>query len=110
MPMSQVSVILSMRTMIDRSRIGDMDATIGLRFGEVEFRLVLRDGDFSADRGEAAGADAILSGDQNALAAVIYGNVPFEEVADALRVEGDIALAKRFVRLFPLPPKAPSTI
>jgi hypothetical protein len=27
----------------------------------------------------------------------------------ALKVEGDPALVKRFVQLFPLPPKAPST-
>jgi len=110
MPMSKVSVILSMRTMIDRSRIGDLNATVGLRFAEEEFRLVLKDGDFTADRGEAAGADVILSGDQNALAAIIYGGLAFEDVADALQVEGDKALARRFVRLFPLPPKAPSTV
>lgn len=110
LPMSNVSMILSMRTMIDRSRIGDMDAVIGLRFGEESFRLVLKDGDFTADRGEAAGADVILSGDQNALAAVVYGGLRFEDVAGALQVEGDRALAERFVRLFPLPPMAPSTV
>lgn len=110
MPMSNVSVILSMRTMIDHSRIGDMDATIGLRFGEEEFRLVLKDGDFTADRGRATGADVIFSGDQNAFAAVVYGGVPFEDVAGALEVEGNRRLAGRFVRLFPLPPKAPSTV
>nr|WP_255325795.1 winged helix-turn-helix transcriptional regulator [Sphingobium sp. 15-1] len=110
LPMSNVSVILSMRTMIDRSRIGDMDAVIGLRFGEESFRLVLKDGDFTADRGEAAGADVILSGDQNALAAVVYGGLRFEDVAGALQVEGDRALAERFVRLFLLPPMAPSTV
>jgi DNA-binding HxlR family transcriptional regulator len=109
MPMSHVSVILSMRTMIDRSRIGDMDATIGLRFGEEEFRLTLKDGDFSADRGEAAGTDVVLTGDQNALVAVLYGGVPFDAVAEALRIEGDRSVAERFARLFPLPPKAPST-
>ena len=110
MPMSNVSVILSLRTMIDRDRIGDLNATIGLRFGEEEFRLILKNGDFTAERGEAAGTDAILSGDRNALAAVIYDDLTFEDVADALQVEGDKGLARRFVRLFPLPPKAPSTV
>jgi DNA-binding HxlR family transcriptional regulator len=110
MPMSNVSVILSMRTMIDRSRIGAMDATIGMRFGEEEFRAVLKDGDFTIDRGEAAGADVIFSGDQNALAGVVYGGLSFGDVGEALRVEGDRALAERFVALFPLPPKAPSTV
>ncbi|WP_022681413.1 winged helix-turn-helix transcriptional regulator [Sphingobium bisphenolivorans] len=109
MPMSNVSVILSMRTMIDRGRIGELDATIGLRFGEEEFRLILKDGDFSADRGAAEGAEVILSGDQNALAAVIYGGASFDEMAENLKVEGDRALAERFTRLFPLPPKAEAT-
>lgn len=110
MPMSNVSVILSMRTMIDRSRIGDLDATIGMRFGEEEFLGILKDGDFTIGRGEAAGADAIFSGDQNALAAVVYGGAGFDDVTGALLVEGDRALAERFVGLFPLPPRAPSTV
>ncbi len=108
-PMSNVSVVLSMRTMIDRSRIGDLDAVIGFRFGEEEFRALLKDGDFTIDRGPTQDADVLFSGDQNALAAVVYGGASFEDVAGALHVEGDRALADRFVRLFPLPSKAPAT-
>jgi DNA-binding HxlR family transcriptional regulator len=109
-PMSQVSVILSMRTMIDRTRIGDLNATLGFRFGEEEFRATLKDGDCLIDRGAAAGADAIISGDQNALVAVLYGGARYADMAGALGVEGDQALADRFATLFPLPPKAPSTV
>ena len=108
-PMSPVSVILSLRTMIDRSAIGDLHATIGMRFGEEEFRGVLKDGALLIDRGDAAGADAIFIGDPNALVAVIYGGARFEDVSDALTVEGDRDVADRFVRLFPVPPKAPVT-
>ncbi|HKY80739.1 MAG TPA: helix-turn-helix domain-containing protein [Sphingobium sp.] len=108
-PMSNVSVILSMRTMIDRSRIGDLDATLGFRFGEEAFRATLAGGDFHIDRAPAEGTDVLISGDQNALAAVIYAGMTFNDVAGALQVEGDATLAERFVRLFPLPPKAPST-
>ena len=61
-------------------------------------------------QGDAAGADAIFTGDQNALAAIVYGGQSFAAMAPALQVEGDRALAERFVRLFPLPPKAPSTV
>lgn len=109
-PMSQASVILSMRTMIDRSRIGDLNATLGFRFGEEEFRAVLQDGDCRIDRGSAAGADVILSGDQNALVAVLYGGARLADMAGVLSVEGDQALADRFASLFPLPPRAPSTL
>lgn len=109
-PMSQASVILSMRTMIDRARIGDLHATLGFRFGEEEFRATLADGDFHIDRGMAAGADVILTGDQNALVAVLYGGASYADMADSLSITGDRALALRFATLFPLPPKAPSTI
>ncbi|WP_206377635.1 winged helix-turn-helix transcriptional regulator [Sphingobium psychrophilum] len=109
-PMSQVSVILSMRTMIDRTRIGDLNATLGFRFGEEEFRATFKDGVCRIDRGAAAGADAIISGDQNALVAVLYGGASYADMAGALNVEGDRALADRFATLFPLPPKAASTV
>ena len=108
-PMSNVSIALSMRTMIDRSSIGDLDAVVGFRFGEEEFRAILRNGDFTIDRGSVQGADIVFNGDQNALAAVIYGGASFEDVSAALQVEGDRALAERFVRMFPLPAKAPAT-
>lgn len=43
----------------------------------------------------------IFTGAPSAVAAVIHGGAPFETI----EVEGDMALAKRFVKLFPLPPK-----
>lgn len=107
MPMSVSSVILSMRTMIARDRIGDRRAVIGLRFGEEQFRAVMADGDMRVDRGPADDADAIFTGDQNALAAALYAAAPLEAL-DGLRVEGDAALARWFTSLFPLPPKAPA--
>lgn len=107
MPMSVSSVILSMRTMIARDRIGDRRAIIGFRFGEEQFRAVLADGDMRLDRGPVDDAVAIFSGDQNALAAALYAAAPLEALDD-LRVEGDAALARWFTSLFPLPPKAPA--
>ncbi|QGP78967.1 winged helix-turn-helix transcriptional regulator [Sphingobium sp. CAP-1] len=109
-PMSPVSVVLSMRTMIDRSRIGDLNAVIGFRFGEEAFRATLKDGNFLIDRSEAADADATFIGDQNALVAVLYGGARYADMADALRIEGDRMLAGRFATLFPLPPKAPDMV
>jgi DNA-binding HxlR family transcriptional regulator len=107
MPMSVSSVVLSMRTMIDRAALGDMRATIGFRFGEESFRAEIADGDFILDRGPAEGADIVFDGDQNLLAAIVYGGQPFDAVAPAMTVTGDRALAERFIRLFPLPPRAP---
>jgi hypothetical protein len=47
-----------------------------------------------------------FTGAPPALAAAIYGGVPLTALAEAVTVEGDLALAERFVTLFPLPPKA----
>jgi hypothetical protein len=70
----------------------------------------LKDGDCRIDRGVAAGADAIIVGDQNALVAVLYGDARYADMAGALSVEGDQALADRFATLFHLPPKAPDMV
>jgi hypothetical protein len=43
----------------------------------------------------------IYNGAPNDLAAVIHGGAPF----DLIEVSGDLELAKRFVKLFPLPTK-----
>jgi hypothetical protein len=49
----------------------------------------------------------ILTGLPPVLAGAIYGGQPLEalEQTGALRIEGDRDLARRFVSLFPLPPK-----
>ncbi|MDX3901710.1 MAG: winged helix-turn-helix transcriptional regulator [Sphingobium sp.] len=109
-PMSVVSVVMSMRTMIDHAAIGDLEGTIGFRFGEDQFRAALSEGGFTIERGAAAGADLVFTGDQNALVAVLYGGQSLDAVAGALQVEGDRTLAERFAALFPLPPKAPSMV
>jgi hypothetical protein len=44
------------------------------------------------------------------VAAAVYGAVPLAALEEdgLLRIDGDRALAERFVTLFPLPPKAPA--
>lgn len=106
MPMSVSSVILSMRTMIDRDALGDLRATIGFRFGDEMFCAKIADGDFHLDRRSTDGADVVFEGDQNALAAAVYGGQPLDAVP-ALTVTGDRILAEGFIGLFPLPSKAP---
>jgi hypothetical protein len=62
----------------------------------------LHDGELHAERGSTDGCDVVMTTTPEGLAAVIYGGAPL----DSMGVEGDIALAKRFVTLFPLPEKA----
>jgi DNA-binding HxlR family transcriptional regulator len=107
LPLSSVSLLLSFRTMIDPERARGIDARIGLRLGEESFLVRIADGRIRAVRGTAAGMDLILAGTAPAIAAAVYGGVPLAalEAEGALAVEGDRALAERFVTLFPLPPK-----
>jgi DNA-binding HxlR family transcriptional regulator len=104
---SGVSVLLSFRTMLDLSRVGDIDASIGFRFGEDRYLGRLNAQGFIVARGDPDGADLIFTGQPAALAGAVYGGAPFETLAAAgmLEVKGDRVLAERFITLFPLPEK-----
>ncbi|WP_309662379.1 helix-turn-helix domain-containing protein [Sphingomonas sp.] len=101
LPISGVSILLSFRTMIDRDKARDIDANIGFRFGESGYVARLHGGTITVARGLTDQCDVVFTAAPTALAAVVYGGTPL----DSIGVEGDIALAKRFTTLFPLPPK-----
>ena len=101
LPISGVSILLSFRTMIDRERARGIDARIGFRFGHSGYVATIHDGEIIVARGLAEGCDVVFTAAPTALAAVVYGGAPL----DSIGIEGDIALAKRFTTLFPLPPK-----
>lgn len=98
---SAVSIMMSMQTMFDAERAGDIDALVGFRLGGVDFVAEVRDERFEARRGAADGADVLFTAAPGAMAGVLYGGAPLETI----KVEGDLALARRYVSLFPLPPK-----
>lgn len=101
LPISGVSILLSFRTMIDRDKARDIDARIGFRFGESGYVARLHEGEITVARSIVDECDVVFTAAPTALAAVVYGGAPL----DSIGVEGDIALAKRFTTLFPLPPK-----
>jgi len=101
LPISGVSVLLSLRTMIDAKRARKIDARIGFLFGNDRYVARLRKGRIKIAQGEVEGCDLIISGAPATLAAVIYGGAPL----DRLGLTGDRALAERFVGLFVLPLK-----
>ena len=100
-PMSHVSVIMSLQTLLSSALAQGLDARIGFRFGEASYLTHLHDGLLDVERCEVTNCDVEFIGAPTAIAAVIHGGAPF----DLIRVEGDLELARRFVRLFPLPPK-----
>ena len=103
LPISGVSILLSVRTMYDRAKVKGMKATINFRFGPDSYVAHIRDEEIDIARGEAADAGLTISADPPAnLAAVMYGKAPY----DLIQWSGDKALLDRFVGLFELPPKA----
>ena len=101
LPISGVSILLSFRTMLDPEKSRGVDATIGFRFGDMDYVARLHDGAIAVARGETGGCDLVFTATPSGLAAVVYGGAPL----DSIKVEGDMALARRFTTLFPLPPK-----
>jgi DNA-binding HxlR family transcriptional regulator len=108
MPLSATSLMLSFRTMGDPARMRGVHARIGFRIGAETFLVEIAYGRMTAERGGIEGAGLVFTGPAPAIAAAVYGGVPIAalEAEGALKVEGDRALAERFVTLFPLPPKA----
>jgi DNA-binding HxlR family transcriptional regulator len=107
LPISGVSILLSFRTMIDRSRIGDLRLGVGFRFGEDQYLGRIDADGIHVERGSAEKGDIVFTGQPTALAAFVYGGAPLDALAEdgALSLQGEPALAARFADLFVLPPK-----
>jgi hypothetical protein len=100
--------MLSLRTMFDPARAEGAGGRIGFRLGEETFLVRISEGELGFVRDMLDDADLVFGGEPAALAGVIYGGQPLAalEAAGAIRLEGDRALAERFITWFPLPPKA----
>ena len=107
LPLSAVSLFLSFRTMLDAERARGLVARIGFRIGAETFLARLARGRIDIERGPLERVDVVFAGAAPAIAAAVYGGQPLTalERAGMLAVEGDRALAERFVTLFALPPK-----
>jgi DNA-binding HxlR family transcriptional regulator len=111
LPLSAVSLFLSFRTMLDPRRARGLRARIGFRLGAETYLARLAGGRIEVERGPVDEADVVFAGTATAIAAAVYGGQPLRALAAAgvLAIEGDRALADRFVTLFPPPPKVDRT-
>ncbi|MFL6755232.1 MAG: winged helix-turn-helix transcriptional regulator [Sphingomicrobium sp.] len=100
--MSHVSLVMSLQTLLSPELAEGLDLRIGFRLGDANYVATIRGGRLDVHRTEVKDCDLVFSGSPSAVAAVIHGGAPFETI----EVEGDLDLARRFVTLFPLPPKA----
>ena len=108
MGMSVDSHIVSLTTLFDPARAGDMQASLELRMGEDVFRAVMAGGVIDAGRGAPPEPDAVLELEPGTLLALIHGAVTVEQAIAAgdLAIDGDREAVERFVGLFPLPEPA----
>ncbi|MEO6224910.1 MAG: helix-turn-helix domain-containing protein [Sphingomicrobium sp.] len=101
LPMSHVSLIMSLQTLLSPELASGLDARIGFRLGNADYAVRLVDCRLEVERGEVGIWDVLFTGEPTAVAAVIHGGAPLETIG----VEGDHAFARRFIKLFPLPAK-----
>lgn len=108
-PFSPVSLMLSMRTMIDNARANAREWRIGFRLAGEDFFLTTGAAGVQIGRGLPQAPDLVLAGSTNVIAGALYAGVPLDDLiaAGELTLEGDRALADVYVTLFPVPEKAP---
>lgn len=115
LPISAVSVMMSLRTMFDAEAwvaSGAPETEIGFVFGEQAFRARIANRELTsvrlADADELAGCDAVFAGAPVAVPQFVYGKRPLAdmEAEGGLTVTGDRAAAERFQTWFGLPDKA----
>jgi DNA-binding HxlR family transcriptional regulator len=108
LPLSPVSFMLSLRTMIDHKAARNLEATVGFTVSGESFLAELRDGKMPVRRAESGEGEIRFEADEPLpLLRVFYGKQPIGAALQAggIRLTGDEALAERFVALFSLPQK-----
>ena len=106
LPLSPVSLMLSMRTMFDPAKAEGMQATIGFDIGGETFVARMADGRLPIERADPGVAEAVFRApDAPVLAGLLYGGVGADELErDAgLVIEGDRDLALAYADIFELP-------
>src|SRR5687768_3593936 len=103
LPLSAVSFMISMRTMLDSEAAGSAKATVGFETAGEQFVGRLEGGALPIRREEPREVDVLFRAPTPMeLAALFYGKMPLDAWAAGERraIEGDRALAERFVDLF----------
>lgn len=105
--LTPVSLMLSLRTMLQPERIGDLDLQVAFEAGDARFAGHLRGRELAIRPGEGAAAPDLRFRAPSAsdFLPVFYGKRTPEEAGGRLAIEGDPQLARRFIELFALPAK-----
>jgi DNA-binding HxlR family transcriptional regulator len=108
-PVGADSVVLSIKGHLDPHAVQSFSATIALRLGEQDFSIQLTDGHVEITRGQPSQPDVTLDTDPTTMNALLRGTRQLATTLDAgeLRLDGDRAVAERFLALFPAPAPTP---
>jgi DNA-binding HxlR family transcriptional regulator len=104
-PFSRVSLMLSLRTMLNPDVAGELKARIQLDMGGQPYFWIRKKGEVKIGRGEIDNPDLILRGSPSQIAGYVYAGAPLSSI----EFEGDGKLAARLPSLFPMPEKAQLT-
>ena len=108
LPLSPVSLMLSMRTMFDPAKAAGVRARIGFEIAGEEFLAAMSNSALTIKRGHAAqGQTTLRAPSASVVAGLLYADVPVEELEReaGLVIEGDRDLALRYAGIFALPDK-----
>lgn len=108
LPLSPVSLMLSMRTMFNPARGVGMRMRIGFEIAGEEFLAAMSNGALTIKRGHAAQGQSIFRAPAApVVAGLLYADVPVEELERnaGLVIAGDRELALRYAAIFELPAK-----
>lgn len=106
LPLTPVSLMLSMRTMIDPKAPSDWDLAVRFEVAAERFDGRLSGGDLRITRAGAQSTPADLvfrAPNANAYLGVFYGKQPLDAPGVQLEAEGDPDAIQRFIDLFALP-------
>jgi DNA-binding HxlR family transcriptional regulator len=103
--MSLDSHILSLQTLFDPALADGFEARVQLELGEEAFRATVGDGALEVERGHHESPHATVRTNPRTLIDVLHERRKLDDVLSArdLEIEGDEAIAARFLSLAPLP-------
>jgi DNA-binding HxlR family transcriptional regulator len=100
--------MLSLRTLFDPERAGDLKLAVGMELDGQRYFATVAGASLVAERGETSSPDVTITGAQSSLIELIRGMRSIDEMVEDgdLTVEGDRQGLERFIELFPLPAAA----
>lgn len=100
-PLSAAAAMLSLESMFDPDRARGLQVSLDLRLPDGEFCVVVSEGELIVEQKACGAADAVVTGDQNAVLMVVYMGKAAEDVG--LKVEGDAGALARLAAAFRSP-------